>query len=543
MSRSGHVDTFVRDRLPPPELWPELRFDVSELHYPERLNAAVELLHRQVEGGDGARPCLADLARELRYEEVLSAVNRLARVLVEDMGLVPGNRVLLRGFNGPMLALAWLAVLTAGGIAVTTMPLLRRLELAKIVTKAAIDHALCDVRLADELQACRQETGRPRRLLLWGGGELEARMASKPDDFRPADTAADDPAIIAFTSGTTGEPKGCVHFHRDLLAVCDTYARTILRPTPEDRFSGTPPLGFTYGLGGLLLFPLRFGASAVMAESLPPERLPAFLEASGATVLFTAPTAYRAMLKEMMALPAWRLRLCVSAGETLPAATFEAWRARTGLVIVDGIGATEMLHIFISAPPEEARPGITGRPVAGYVAEVVDEDFRPCPPGVPGRLVVKGPTGCRYLDDPRQRDYVQWGWNVTGDTYVRDEDGRFRYVARADDLIVSAGYNIAGPEVEAALLAHPAVAECGVVGAPDPDRGQVVMAWIVPAPGFEPSEALARTLQEHVKQTLAPYKYPRRIRFVDALPKTQTGKLQRFRLRQMARAEAGEAQT
>ncbi len=538
MNATGHLDTFVRDRLPPPEDWPELRFDIPELRYPPRLNAAAELLRRGTAAAGEGGPCLGDGADMLAYGEVRARVHRLARVLVDDLGLVPGNRVLLRGYNGPMLAVAWLAVLAAGGIAVTTMPLLRRLELAKIVEKAAVDHALCDARLLEELAACREATGRPARILTWGDGDLERRMAAASDDFRPVDTAADDPAIVAFTSGTTGQPKGCVHFHRDLLAVCDTYARHVLAPTPEDRFTGTPPLGFTYGLGGMLLFPLAFGAASVMAEALPPERLPAFLEASGATVLFTAPTAYRAMLRDMTTVPDWRLRLCVSAGETLPAATFEAWRARTGLTIVDGIGSTEMLHIFISSPPAEARPGVTGRPVPGYVAEVVDDDFRPCPPGVPGRLVVKGPTGCRYLDDPRQREYVRRGWNVTGDTYVRDAEGYFAYVARSDDIIVSAGCNIAGPEVEAALLAHPAVAECGVVGAPDPDRGQVVAAYVVLAPGHTPSEDLVRALQDHVKRTIAPYKYPRRIRFVDALPKTQTGKLQRFRLRELARADA-----
>jgi len=538
VNATGHVDTFVRDRLPPPEDWPELLFTVPEVRYPPRLNAASELLRRGAAAGGWARPCLGDGERMLTYGEVRERVHRLARVLADDLGLVPGHRVLLRGYNGPMLAVAWLAVLAAGGIAVTTMPLLRRLELAKIVERAAVDHALCDVRLLEELAACREATGRPAHILTWGDGGLERRMAAVADDFRPVDTAADDPAIVAFTSGTTGQPKGCVHFHRDLLAVCDTYARHVLAPTPEDRFTGTPPLGFTYGLGGMLLFPLAFGAASVMAEALPPERLPAFLETSGATVLFTAPTAYRAMLRDMTRVPDWRLRLCVSAGETLPAATFEAWRARTGLTIVDGIGSTEMLHIFISAPPEEARPGVTGRPVPGYVAEVVDDDFRPCPPGVPGRLVVKGPTGCRYLDDPRQREYVRRGWNVTGDTYVRDAEGRFAYVARSDDIIVSAGYNIAGPEVEAALLTHPAVAECGVVGAPDPDRGQVVAAYVVLAPGHAPSEDLVRALQDHVKRTIAPYKYPRRIRFLEALPRTQTGKLQRFRLRELARTEA-----
>ena len=226
------------------------------------------------------------------------------------------------------------------------------------------------------------------------------------------------------------------------------------------------------------------------------------------------------------------LRKCVSAGEALPAQTRALWQQATGLTLIDGIGSTEMLHIFISADETTARPGATGVPVPGYRAIIVDEQGRELPPGQVGRLAVKGPTGCKYLDDPRQANYVQNGWNLTGDAYLIDADGQFVYQARTDDMIVSGGYNIAGPEVEAALLLHPAVAECGVVGASDEARSMVVKAFVVLKPGFEAGDTLARTLQDFVKQTIAPYKYPREIAFRSALPRTETGKLQRFRLKE-----------
>ncbi len=535
MAQTAHQDRFVRDHLPPAEEWPELLFDIPDVRYPERLNCGVELLDRMVETGFGDRPCLRAPGSVWSYAETLERANRIVRVLSEDLGLVPGNRVLLRAPNNPMLAACWLAVMKAGAVAVTTMPLLRAAELVKVVKKARIRHALCDVRLAGELQRCQEACPELSRVLYFGDtgiDGLEARMARRSDAAVNCDTASDDPALIAFTSGTTGEPKGCVHFHRDVLAMCDTFSKHIVKPLPDDLFSGSPPLGFTFGLGGLLAFPLRCGASTLLLEQAPPHRLCEAIGAFRITALFTAPTAYRLMLADIGAKDVSSLRRCVSAGETLPRATFEAFLEATGLRLIDGIGATEMIHIFISAADQDIRPGATGRPVPGYVATVLDADFRECPPGVPGRLAVKGPTGCRYLADRRQRDYVQRGWNLTGDTFVRDEDGYFHFQARSDDMIVSAGYNIAGPEVEAALLTHPLVAECGVVGVPDPERGQIVKAFVVPAPGVQPSEALARELQEHVKKSIAPYKYPRAVAFVDALPRTATGKLQRYRLRE-----------
>ncbi|GBD43412.1 Benzoate--CoA ligase [bacterium HR40] len=537
MAETAHLDTFVRDHLPPEAEWPELIFTIPDVQYAERVNCGAELLDRMVEAGFGDRPCLRSPSLAWSYAETLERVNRIARVLVDEMGVVPGNRVLLRAPNSPMLAACWLAVMKAGAVAVTTMPLLRAVELEKIVRKAAIRHALCDARLAEELERCRQAVPTLDRILYFGGDALdglEARMRRQSDDFEACPTLAEDPALIAFTSGTTGVPKGCVHFHRDVLAMCDTFSRHIVKPLPDDLFSGSPPLGFTFGLGGLLCFPLRVGASTLLLEQAPPHVLPEAIETFRVTCLFTAPTAYRLMLSQLSSRNVSSLRRCVSAGETLPKATFEAFREATGIRLIDGIGATEMIHIFISAADDDIRPGTTGRPVPGYVATVFDEEFNECPPGVPGRLAVKGPTGCRYLADERQRQYVQRGWNITGDTYVRDADGYFAYVARSDDMIVSAGYNIAGPEVEAALLTHPAVLECGVVGAPDPERGQIVKAYVVLRPGYEAGPALVAELQHHVKTTIAPYKYPRAIEFVHELPKTLTGKLQRYRLRESA---------
>ncbi len=541
MADTAHVDTFVRDNLPPPEEWPEFLFTIPELRYPERLNCGVELLDRMVAEGYGERPCLRAPGTSWSYAETLSRANRIARLLSEEMGVVPGNRVLLHAPNTPWLAASWLAVMKVGAVAVTTMPLLRAAELEKVVRKAEIRHALCDARLAAEVEKCRRRVPGLERVVYFGteaASGLEARIAGLADDFANCPTAAEDPALLAFTSGTTGEPKACIHFHRDVLAMCDSFSKHIVRPRPDDLFSGSPPLGFTFGLGGLLTFPLRVGAATLLLDQGAPPRLLEAIEHFRVTCLFTAPTAYRAMLGSMEGRDLGSLRRCVSAGEALPKPTWEAFREATGIRLIDGIGATEMIHIFVSAADEEIRPGATGRPVPGYVATVLDENFEECPPGVPGRLAVKGPTGCRYLADPRQRDYVQRGWNFTGDTYVRDEDGYFFHQARSDDMIVSAGYNIAGPEVEVALLGHPAVAECGVVGAPDPERGQIVKAFVVPAPGHRPGPELVKELQDHVKATIAPYKYPRSIVFLPELPKTATGKLQRYRLRELAREEA-----
>jgi 2-aminobenzoate-CoA ligase len=535
---SAHVDSFARDRLPPPHELPEFLFDRPELQFPDHLNCATELLDRWVENGQGGRLCVQGHGVRWTYADLRAQANRIANVLVEDLGLLPGHRVLLRGANSPMLAACWFAVVKAGGIAVGSMPLLRARELVAIVEKAQVSHALCDERLADELNLARPTCPSLKQVLHFadgrGGGELEARAAGKPADFANVDTGAQDTCLIAFTSGTTGVPKGTMHFHRDLMAACACWPPHVLRARPEDVFIGSPPLAFTFGLGGLLLFPLSIGASTVLVEKTAPDALLPAIAQFRATVCFTAPTSYRAMAAQVAQHDIASLRKCVSAGEALPAATRALWKQATGIEIIDGIGSTELLHIFISADEAHARPGATGVPVPSYRAVVLGDDGRELPRGQVGRLAVKGPTGCKYLDDPRQANYVQNGWNLTGDAYLVDEDGQFVYQARTDDMIVTGGYNIAGPEVESALLLHPAVAECGVIGVPDEARGKVVKAFVVLRPGFEGDAAMVKMLQDFAKQTIAPYKYPRQIEFRASLPRTETGKLQRFRLRQPA---------
>ncbi len=532
---SAHRDTFTRDNLPPRALWPVMDYTgIPELAYPDRLNCAVELLDGAIARGWGERVAFRSPTETLTYQQLLERSNRIARVLVEECGLVAGNRVLLRGANSPMMVALWCAVLKAGGVVVCTMPLLRARELAFTLDKAQIHLAITDVRLAAELETAM--AGRPgSRMVHYGDAaptSLEALMAAKPTTFDNVATAADDVALIAFTSGTTGEGKGTMHFHRDVLAICDCFPRHVLRATEDDVFIGSPPFAFTFGLGGLVLFPMRIGASAILLEQATPPFLAQAIHDYRATVVFTAPTAYRAMLAHIGALDVSCLRKCVSAGEALPRATFDAWTAATGITLIDGIGATELLHIFISAPDDEIRPGSTGRPVPGYQARVVDDQMRDVPVGEIGRLAVRGPTGCRYLLNlDRQRVYVQDGWNLTGDSYKRDADGYLWYQARTDDMIISSGYNISGPEVEGVLLEHPAVQECGVVGLPDDERGQLVKAFVVLATGVPPSAETTKLLQDWVKQQLAPYKYPRAVEFVDTLPRTNTGKLQRFRLR------------
>ncbi len=535
LSLSAHVDTFCRDRLPPFALWPELHFDLPELDYPDRLNCAQRLLDDAVARWGADRPCLLTPTERWTYGDLLERANQVAQVLTEDFALVPGNRVLLRGPNNPWLVATWLGVLKAGGVAVTTMPLLRASELAELngISRPAV--AVCDHRYLDELTAIGASG--PAVLAYGGPGEedLVARCAAKDGRFASVATAADDVALIAFTSGTTGRPKATLHFHRDVLANADTFSRHVLRPHQDDVFTGTPPLAFTFGLGGLVVFPLSVGAATLLIEQAAPRQLADLVEEHGVTVLFTAPTAYRAIMAAGAVRRLSGLRRCVSAGEALPAAVWEEFHAATGLGIIDGIGATEMLHVFISASDDEIRPGSTGRPVPGYRARVVDEAGEPVPDGQPGLLAVTGPTGCRYMEDPRQTVYVRNGWNITGDTYIRDADGYFWYVARSDDMIVSSGYNIAGPEVEKALAAHPYVEECGVVGAPDDQRGMVVKAYVVLRPGVASDAATVKELQDHVKRTVAPYKYPRAVEFVTDLPRTSNGKLQRAELRKRAR--------
>ena len=527
---TAHVDTFARDRLPPPQDLPELLFELPELQFDERLNCATELLDRRVAQGDGERLCMQGAGVRWTYADLLAQANRIANVLVHELGVLPGNRVLLRGANTPMLAACWFAVVKAGAIAVGSMPLLRARELTAIIDKGQISHALCDARLVEELRPAQLMCPSLRHLVCFGG-DLEARAALQPATFDNVDTAAVDTCIIAFTSGTTGVPKGTMHFHRDVMAACACWPPHVLRATADDVFIGSPPLAFTFGLGGLVLFPMSIGASTVLIEKASPETLLPAITQYRATVCFTAPTSYRAMAAQVPLHDVSSLRKCVSAGEALPAATRLLWQEASGITIIDGIGSTEMLHIFVSADEAHAKPGATGVAVPGYRATVLGEDGQPVAQGQVGRLAVKGPTGCKYLDDPRQAQYVQNGWNLTGDAYLIDEDGQFVYQARTDDMIISGGYNIAGPEVESALLLHPAVAECGVVGAPDEARGMVVKAFVVLHAGHQGDEAMVKTLQDFVKHTVAPYKYPRQIEFRPSLPRTETGKLQRFKLK------------
>jgi 2-aminobenzoate-CoA ligase len=542
MIRSAHVDTFARDNLPARGQWPEFLFKLPELNYPDRLNCVSAFVDDWVAAGEGARDCLISPTERLSYGDLAERVNRIANVLTRDLGVVPGNRVLLRGPNSPMMVAAYFAVIKAGAVVVATMPLLRAKEIAFPLTKAEIRLALCDIRLADEMEKARSLAPGLERIVYWGSGAADSLEAMMKKDgyerFAACDTASDDVCLIAFTSGTTGVPKGTMHFHRDMLAICDTFGKYVLRADRDDRLIGSPPIAFTFGLGGLVLFPLRVGATTILLERASPDDLLPAIANLRATICFTAPTAFRAMLGKLANFDLSSLRKCVSAGETLPAATFEAWAAATGIRIIDGLGSTEMLHIFIGSREEDMRPGATGKPVPGYEARVIDEAGRETPTGTPGRLAVRGPTGCRYLGDKRQSEYVQNGWNVTGDTYIKDADGYFRYQARSDDMIISAGYNIAGPEVETVLLTHPAVAECGVVGQPDDERGQIVKAYVVLNQGFAPDAALTRTLQDYVKAAVAPYKYPRAVDYVPNLPRTETGKLQRFELRRRAAESA-----
>lgn len=538
MIPSAHVDTFARDNLPPADQWPELRFTLPELQYPDRLNCITEFVDKWI-AKDGDRIAIISPAETLTYKQLAERINRIANVLTRDLRLVPGNRVLLRAPNSPMAIAVYLAVIKAGGIVVATMPLLRAKELSYVVTKAQIKLALCDARLADEMEKTRPLAPHLAKIAYWGNGDLEAMM-DKPgyETFTACDTAIDDVCLIAFTSGTTGEPKGTMHFQRDMLASCDSYSKYVLQPNRDDRFIGSAPLAFTFGLGGHVLFPFRIGAATIQLEKAPPEELLPAIAKFGATIVFTAPTAYRAMMAKLSDHDISSLRKCVSAGEMLPKATFDAWHAATGLKILDGIGATEMMHIFIGAPESDIRAGSTGRAVPGYEAKVIDDEGREAAPGTVGYLAVRGPTGCRYLADARQAKYVQNGWNVTGDTYRMDHEGYFWYQARSDDMIISAGYNIAGPEVESALLMHAAVAECGVVGVADEERGQIVKAYVVLRAGHNGDATMTRMLQDFVKATVAPYKYPRAIEYVGELPKTQTGKLQRFALRRTAAEQA-----
>ena len=532
---SAHLDTFARDNLPPAELWPELKLEGFE--YEEYLNAGVELTDRMVERGFGDRIALIGNGRIRTYKELADWTNRIAHALVANYGLKPGNRVLIRSANNPAMVACWLAATKAGAVVINTMPMLRAGELSKIIDKAQISFALCDTRLMDELTLAAKDSRYLKTVLGFDGtanhdAELDRAALSQPVIFEAVRTGRDDVALLGFTSGTTGEPKATMHFHRDILIVADAYAKEVLNVQPEDIFVGSPPLAFTFGLGGLAIFPLRFGASAALLENASPPNMIEIIQQYRATICFTAPTAYRVMLKAMdEGADLSSLRAAISAGETLPAPVYEEWQRKTGKPMLDGIGSTEMLHIFLTNRFDDHHPGCTGRPVTGYDAKIVDENMNELPRNEVGRLAVRGPTGCRYLDDPRQTNYVRDGWNLTGDSFSQDEEGRFHFAARSDDMIISAGYNIAGPEVEAALLSHEAVLECAVIGAADEERGEIVEAYVVLVENYSGDALMIKMLQDHVKKVIAPYKYPRSVRFVGALPKTQTGKIQRFQLR------------
>ena len=536
MQPSGHTDSFARDNLPAPEHWPDMLLD--GFTYPERLNVGVELTDAMVNRGYGDRIALIGNGRRRTYKELADWTNRLARAMVENLGLKPGNRVLIRSANNPAMVACWLAATKAGAVVVNSMPMLRAGELAALVNKAEISHALCDTRLMDEMTACAKTSPFLKSVVGFDGtsnhdAELDRLALEKPVNYGAVDTAQDDVALLGFTSGTTGTPKATMHFHRDLLIIADGYAREILGVVPDDVFVGSPPLAFTFGLGGLAIFPLRFGAAATLLENASPPNMIEIIEKYKATVCFTAPTAYRAMLAAMdQGADLSSLRAAVSAGETLPAPVFEDWKRKTGKPMLDGIGATEMLHIFISNRFDDHRAACTGKPVTGYEAKIVDQDGEEVSRGIVGRLAVRGPTGCRYLADDRQAVYVKDGWNITGDSFSMDTDGYLHFAARNDDMIVSAGYNIAGPEVEAALLSHPMVVECAVVGKPDPERGTIVQAHVVLTEGSPRDASTIKLLQDHVKANIAPFKYPRDVQFIDALPKTPTGKIQRFALRE-----------
>ncbi|KZL10473.1 AMP-binding protein [Pseudovibrio sp. Ad26] len=542
---SAHKDTFTRDRLPPIDQQPV--FQLEGFEYPDYINAAVELTDKMVERGFGDNIALIGNGRKRTYKELADWTNRIARALQEDYGVEPGDRILIRSANNPAMVACWLAATKAGAVVVNTMPMLRAGELSQIVDKAEIKLAMCDLRLMEEMELCLEQNDYLTKIVSFDGtanfaGEMDKVALSKPVQFDAVQTGRDDVCLLGFTSGTTGQPKATMHFHRDLLIIADAYAKEVLNIQPSDVFVGSPPLAFTFGLGGLAIFPLRFGATATLLETAGPKQLIEIIETYKATISFTAPTAYRAMMAAMEeGADLSSLRIAVSAGETLPAPVFEQWKAKTGIPMLDGIGATEMLHIFISNHLEDAMPATTGREIKGYSAKVVDENMQKVPRGTVGKLAVRGPTGCRYMQDDRQQKYVRDGWNLTGDAFYQDEKGYFHFAARADDMIITSGYNVAGPEVEAALLSSPEVSECAVIGVPDEDRGQIVEAHVVLVEDHPQDADVIKRLQDYVKSTIAPYKYPRSLKLVDSLPKTATGKIQRFRLKeQLVEDKSGE---
>jgi len=538
---TAHVDRYVLDNLPAPEHLPELVYGRPEICYPDRLNCIQELLICHGENGRHGQIAIKSPDQQWTYQELIDRASRVAEALTEDLSFIPGNRVLLHGYNSPMTIAIWCGVLMAGGIVVATMPMLRSMEIIKVCDKAKVNFIMSDVRMMDEIKKVHLHAegiqthfynGHPA---LSAATDFENILQTKSGTFDIVDTASDDPAIIAFTSGTTGQPKGCVHFHKDLLAISDAYAVPILNPKTEDVFLGTPPIAFTFGLGASVVFPLRAGACSLLLEKSSPADLLDAVSRYGVTTIFTAPTAYQRMLPLLEKYDLAGLRHCVSAGETLSASIWLRWQSSTGIKIAEGIGSTEMLHIFLASPAAESRAGATGKILPSYQARIVDEHMQPVADGDVGFLAVRGPTGCRYLDDVRQREYVKQGWNVTGDTYVRDHEGYYTYQARADDIIVSSGYKISGPEVEAVLLDHPAIDECAVIAVPSVERGFDIKAFIVLGQNVDHSAVMADSFKSHVQEHLARYKCPHHITFVTNLPRTGTGKLQRYVLRQQER--------
>lgn len=530
-----YQDNFAHDSLPDISLQPDYIWDLPQFRQPEMLNCVDRLLDDHIKNGNGDAICLRTFEKNWTYRELYEKANQIAQVLIDDLGLQSGNRVLIRSANNPMMVACWFGIIKAGGIVVATMPLLRAKELTTIIECAEISHVLCDVHLESEIDQVHSPF--IKRICKFDGSEngtseLENLMLPKAKTFMNFHSKADSVALVGFTSGTTGLPKMTAHYHKDILNICEAFPQFSLQPTPDDIFTGSPPIGFTFGLGGLVLFPMYFGASTFLIEKPSPDLLLEAIQNHKISICFTAPTAWRIITSKVPDYDISSLRKCVSAGETLPLKVWQDWYDATGLKIIDGIGATEMLHIFISSNEENMRPGATGLPITGYEAKIIDAAGNELPANEPGRLAVRGITGCKYLNRPdKQREYVENGWNITGDVYKKDEDGYFWFIARGDDMIISSGYNIAAVEVESVLLTHEDILECAVVGLPDEERGMLVCAHVVLKEKNKASDEFSKAIQQWFKEVAAPYKYPRVIYFADLLPKTETGKIQRFKLK------------
>jgi len=525
-----YTDNFAHDNLPSIDLQPDYLCDLPQFQHPEMLNCVERLLDNHIKKGNGDAVCIRTFEESWTYNNLFEKANQIAHVFIDDLGLVSGNRVLLRSANNPMMVACWFAVLKAGGIVVSTMPLLRSKELTTIIDCAEISIAISDSDLADEMN--QVESKFLKITSFFRNGDLDKLTQYKPKNFENYHSKADSVCLIGFTSGTTGLPKMTAHYHKDILNICEAFPVYSLQPTKDDIFIGSPPLGFTFGLGGLVLFPMYFGASTFLIEKPSPDLLLKAIQEYKVTICFTAPTAWRVLTTKLNEFNVSSLRKCVSAGETLPLQVWHDWYDATGLKIIDGIGSTEILHIFISSNEENMIPGATGLPILGYEAKIIDENGNELPINESGKLAIKGITGCKYLNrEEKQKEYVQNGWNITGDIFKKDDNGYYWFVARGDDMIISSGYNIAAIEVESVLLTHEDILECAVVGLPDEERGMLVCAHIVLKDNNKASVEFKKTIQQWFKQVAAPYKYPRVINFIESLPKTETGKIQRFKLK------------